>query len=188
MEWSEEMGESPQGRRVLVAIITGDTGERIQAWRERHDPRQARRLPPHITLCYWLPDVSMDLLGQQVRHALPGPVSVRLGGVREFDNVDRTFYVEVRRADALTAVRERLFDGTFVELPGRDRHWAWHVTCVRNSVGQDIDALRAHARELTIDADVVIDTVACLELRGDRYHEVQRWQLEQVAAQGDRML
>ena len=43
---------SPQGRRVLVAVVTGDPGERIQQWREKHDPDQAHRLPPHTTLCY----------------------------------------------------------------------------------------------------------------------------------------
>ena len=53
---------SPPGRRVLVAVVTGEAGVRIQTWRERHDPEQARRLPPHTTLCYWAPVVKPELL------------------------------------------------------------------------------------------------------------------------------
>ncbi len=98
------MAESAQGRRVLVAVVTGEVGKQIQAWRERHDPKQARRLPPHATLCYWLPDVEMDVLDKQVRHAFPGPV--RLGSVREFDNVDRTFFVDVSETEVLDSARE----------------------------------------------------------------------------------
>lgn len=171
------MAESQQGRRVLVAVVTGDPGRQIQAWRERHDPKQARRLPPHATLSYWVPPVPMHRLDEQVRHAFARPIAVRLGGVREFDNVDRTFFVDVLNTEALDAARERLFDGTYVDLPARDRHWTWHVTCVRNSVGRDLDALRAHAGDLALDAPWQIDTLACLELQGDRYQEIHRWAL-----------
>src|SRR3954464_9676265 len=86
---------SQPGRRVLVAVVTGEVGARIQAWRERHDPEQARRLPPHTTLCYWAPVVEPDLLERQVRHAFDRPVAVRLGSVHEFGNQDHTFYLEV---------------------------------------------------------------------------------------------
>jgi hypothetical protein len=174
------MAEPAQGRRVLVAVVTGEAGERIQAWRERHDPKQARRLPPHATLCYWLPDVEMDVLDKQVRHAFPGPIPVRLGSVREFDNVDRTFFVDVSETEVLDSARERLFDGTYVALPAKDRHWTWHITCVRNSVHRDLDVLRAHAAELALNTGCEIDTIACLELRGDRYHELRRWNLSHV--------
>lgn len=176
------MAESPQGRRVLVARVTGEAGERIQDWREQHDPDQARRIPPHATLCYWLPaDVDMTLLDAQVRHAFPESISVRLGGVHEFDNVDRTFYVEVREADLLDEARERLFDGSHLALPGRDRHWTWHVTCVRKSIGRNVAALREAAAGLELERGWVVDTVACLELRGNRYHDVRTWDLDTVA-------
>jgi 2'-5' RNA ligase len=171
------MADSAQGRRVLVAVVTGDVGERIKEWREQHDPKLARRLPPHATLCYWLPDVALDNLDRQVRHAFPEPIRVRLGGVQEFDNVDRTFFVDVSETDVLDSARERLFDGAFVDLPAKDRHWTWHVTCVRNSVRRDLDALRAHAAELSLNTGWEIETIACLELRGGRYLELQRWDL-----------
>jgi len=169
------MVESSQGRRVLVALVTGEAGDRIQAWREANDPQQARRLPPHATLCYWVPALEPDDLARQVRHAFPDPITVRLGKVHEFDNVDRTFYVDVQDTGGLDTARSRLFDGTHVELPGQDRHWTWHVTCVRKSVGRDLDALRWQARKLVVDAPWRVDTVALLELRGDRYHELIRW-------------
>src|SRR3954471_7333954 len=86
---------SPPGRRVLVAVVTGEVGARIQRWREQHDPEQARRLPPHTTLCYWPPTVEPVILERQVRHAFDRPVSVRLGGVHEFGNWDQTLYIEV---------------------------------------------------------------------------------------------
>jgi hypothetical protein len=171
------MAESPQGRRVLVALVTGDAGDQIQEWRLRHDPQQARRIPPHATLCYWIPDVTMAALDTQVRHAFPEPIPLRLGHVQEFDNVDRTFFIEVRETGQLDEARERLFDGTVVELPGRDRHWTWHVTCVRKSIGRNVAELREAAQALVLETGWTLDTIACLELRGDRYEEVARWEL-----------
>ncbi len=176
------MAESPQGRRVLVARVTGEAGEIIQGWRLTYDPDQARRIPPHATLCYWIPgDVDLAALDAQVRHAFPEPVAVRLGGVHEFDNVDRTFYLEVQEAEGLDEARERLFDGAHLDLPGRDRHWTWHVTCVRKSIGRNVSALREAATALALETGWVVDTVACLELRGDRYEEIQGWDLGAVA-------
>jgi hypothetical protein len=167
---------SPAGRRVLVAVVTGEPGERIQAWRQRYDPEQARRLPPHTTLCYWAPVVEPDLLDRQVRHAFDRPVAVRLGSVHEFGNADHTFYVSVEETAALDAARVRLYDGTHLELPGRDS-WTWHVTCVRYGRKGDLAALRRAARELTLDTVWQIDTVAYLELRGDHYEPVAEWRL-----------
>jgi len=166
---------SPAGRRVLVAVVTGEPGERIQAWRQRYDPEQARRLPPHATLCYWAPIVEPSVLERQVRHAFDRPVAVRLGGVHEFGNADRTLYVSVEETAALDAARARLYDGTHLELPGRVS-WTWHVTCVRYGRKGDPDALR-RAAELTLDTLWQIDTVAYLELRGDRYEPVAEWHL-----------
>src|SRR5262245_43178687 len=167
---------SPPGRRVLVAVVTGEVGARIQAWRERHDPEQARRLPPHTTLCYWAPAVEPALLERQVRHAFDSPVSVRLGSVHEFGNADHTFYLEVLDTAGLDAARARLYDGTFLDLPGRS-DWTWHVTCVRYGNRRDLDELRRLATELTIDAVWQVDTIAYLELRGDRYEPIAEWRL-----------
>lgn len=167
---------SPLGRRVLVAVVTGEVGARIQAWRERHDPEQARRLPPHATLCYWAPVVEPAVLERQIRHAFDRPVAVRLGSAHELGNADHTFYVEVLDPAALDAARARLYDGTFLELPGRP-DWTWHVTCVRYGNRRDLDELRRLVAELTIDAVWQIDTVAYLELRGDRYETLAEWRV-----------
>jgi len=176
---------SPQGRRVVVAVVTGEPGARIQAWRTVHDPEQARRLPPHATLCYWAPALPPDdpALGAQVRHAFAEPVVVRLGRVREFGNPDGTFYVEVRDTAPLDAARRRLYDGTHLALPGTP-DWEWHVTCVRSSRGRDLAALRAAAGELAVDADWPIETIAYLELRGERYESLAEWHLGSGGAAG----
>lgn len=165
---------SPQGRRVLVARVTGDLGERIQAWRERFDPEQAARIPPHATLCYWAPVVDPTLLERQVRYAFDDPVRVTLGSVHQFDNADGTFYIDVQRTEALDAARRTLYDATYLELPGRT-DWTWHVTCVRYSTSRDLSELHRAATELEINAEWTIDTVSYLELRGDRYVTIAEW-------------
>jgi 2'-5' RNA ligase len=167
---------SQTGRRVLVAVVTGEVGARVQAWRERYDPEQARRLPPHATLCYWPPTVEPEVLERQVRHAFDRPISVRLGGVHEFGNKDHTFYVEVLETVDLDAARARLYDGTYLELPRRP-DWTWHVTCVRYGKDGDLLDLRRAASDLTLDALWQVDTVAYLELRGDRYETVAEWRV-----------
>jgi len=161
----------------LVAVVTGEVGARIQAWRERYDPVQARRLPPHTTLCYRAPTAEHDLLERQVRHAFDRPITARLGSVHEFDNREHTLYLEVRDTAALDEARSRLYEGTHLELLGRP-DWTWHVTCVRNSRSRpDLEALRRAATELDLDAAWPIDTIAYLELRGDRYEALATWQV-----------
>jgi 2'-5' RNA ligase len=176
--------QSPQGRRVLVAVVTGEAGERIQAWRQEHDPAQARRLPPHVTLCYWVPDVPLDALERQVRHAFADPVAVRLGGVREFDNEEHTFYVEVLETASLDDARRKLYDGTYADLPPL-REWTWHVTCVRNSRHRNRRELEMHASELTLDEQWNIDSVAYMELRGHQYQLLATWQIRAAATAGN---
>src|SRR3954447_18432284 len=110
---------SPPGRRVLVAVVTGAARERVGDRRRRHDPEQARRLPPHATLCYWAPALAPEaypLLAAHVRHAFDAPVTVRLGAVGEFGNAEHTFYLRVEVTDALDRARVRLYDGTHLAL------------------------------------------------------------------------
>jgi 2'-5' RNA ligase len=173
---------SPPGRRVLVAVVTGEAGARIGAWRERHDPQQARRLPPHVTLCYWAPALApaeYPLLEAQVRHAFDRPVAVRLGAVDQFDSAEGTFYVQVQATAPLDRARERLYDGTRLLLPrrpsGPDGWWKWHVTCVRDSRGRDLAALRRAAAGLRLELPWVVERVAYLELRGERYLPLREW-------------
>lgn len=170
------MSGSPPGRRILVAVVTGEAGERIQAWRQAHDPVQARRLPPHATLCYWAPAAAPEEVAAQVRHAFPQPVQVRLGRAREFTNRDHTFYIEVLDTAELDDARRRLYDGTYLSLPAT-ADWTWHVTCVRRAPSADQDWLRAAVAALDLDLVWTIDTIAYLELRGDRYETVGSWRL-----------
>jgi len=172
---------SPQGeqppRRVLVAVVPGEAGARIQAWREAHDARRAVLLPPHLTLCYRPPYCADASIEAQVRYAFPEPVSVRLGGVTELPNRDRTLVVEVLEAAELDAARHRLFDTTHAEMGGY-REWPWHITWVRYGVKRDSAALLALARdELRFDRPWTIDAVSLLELRTGRYEPVAEWRL-----------
>lgn len=167
---------SPQGRRVLIAIVDGEPGAQIEAWRELHDREQARRLPPHTTLCYWADQLDVTQLEAQVRHAFAEPGTVHLGSVHEFDNDQHTFYVEVSDTESLDTARARLYDGTFVALPGKT-DWTWHVTCVRESRGRELEPLREAAAGLVVDAAWPIRHVAVMELRGDRYESVASWQV-----------
>ena len=160
----------------MVAVVDGAPGKLIQRWREIYDAEQARRLPPHTTLCYWVPDVDLGMLERQVRHAFAAGAIVHLGPVREFDNDQHTFYVEVGDAESLNVARRKLYDGTHLELPGY-RDWTWHVTCVRESNGRHLKALRAAARDLKLNMAWDIRQVACLELQGDRYQPVAEWRL-----------
>ena len=169
---------SPPGRGILLAIVTGEIGERIQRWREMHDPEQARRYPPHATLCYWVPDVSdaLDTLDAQVRHAFPAPIEVALGGPHIFENPGRTMYVEVRDHATLDAARQRLTDGTHLELPGREG-WEWHVTCLRRTDGVTAEVLAAAEDELQIDAPWLIVELGYFVLVGDEYERRRTWHL-----------
>ncbi|HMO94996.1 MAG TPA: 2'-5' RNA ligase family protein [Tepidiformaceae bacterium] len=168
---------SPQGRRVLVAIADGEAGERIQRWRERFDPEQARRIPPHTTLCYWVTGIDLDALDQQVRHAFPRPVDVRLRGIGEFLGTQHTFYVPLVHTETLNAARARLYDQRFVDL-GQPGDWTWHITCVRDAKGLDPEVIRAAAAtELTLDVEWRVGHLACLELHGSTYEVVRDWRL-----------
>jgi 2'-5' RNA ligase len=166
---------SPAGRRVLVAVVTGDVGERIQAWRLEHDPEQADRLPPHTTLCYVAPEPSAAL-GLQIRHAFPTPVTVTLGDVHEFDNADHTFYLNVVETQDLDAARQRLYDGKYLSLRGQ-ASWTWHVTCIRYGARRDLEEVRRLTADFKIVAPWSVDRVALLELQGARYEELAAWRL-----------
>jgi hypothetical protein len=168
---------SPQGRRILVAVVTGETGRRIQAWREENDPQEAKRLPPHTTLCYWAPEASEEALGMQVRHAFEAPVIVRLGGVKQGDNDQETLFVEVSETEGLEAALRRLYDGSHVEMPALNGGWKWHVTCVRDTRERDLEALWRAAEALSLGCEWRLGRVSYLELRGERYEGLASWQV-----------
>jgi hypothetical protein len=168
---------SEPGRRVLLAAVPGEVGQRLQAWRARDDPVRARLLPPHLTLCYRPPNLAPDAIEQQVRHAFLEPVLVRLRGFTELPNRDRTLAVRIVESGALDEARRRLFDATYVELGGY-RDWPWHITWVRYGVNRDRAALLDLAsREFPLDEPWLIDTVSLLERRETGYQVLADWQL-----------
>jgi hypothetical protein len=166
---------SPQGRRIIVAVVTGEAGRQIQKWRECYDAMEAVRLPPHATLCYWAPDASTEDLERQVRHAFPQAVDVRLGPVQQGDNDQGTLFVAVLDQDQLNKGLDRLYDGSHAAFPPR-RDWRWHVTCVRDTRGKDAAALLDAAKVLN-PGSWRFEEVAYLELRGDRYERLATWRL-----------
>src|SRR5579859_2118239 len=111
--------EPARGRRVLVAVVGGASGDQIQAWREKYDSKHAARLPPHLTVCYRPPEAPLDALEAQVRHGFPGPVRVRLSGVFVLAHREAPLAVQVLETEGLDDARRRLFDGTHAEMGGR---------------------------------------------------------------------
>ncbi|MBV9354393.1 MAG: 2'-5' RNA ligase family protein [Chloroflexi bacterium] len=168
---------SEPGRRVLLAVVPGEVGQRLQAWRARDDPVRARLLPPHLTLCYRPPNAAPAAIERQVRHALPEPVLVRLRGFTELPNRDRTLAVRVVESDALDEARRRLFDARYIELGGY-REWPWHITWVRYGINRDRGAMLCQAnREFPLDEAWLIETVSLLERRETDYQVLADWQL-----------
>ena len=166
---------SPQGRRILIAVVTGVAGDLIQDWRLVHDAKEAMRLPPHATLCYWAPDARVEDIERQVSHAFSEPIEVRLGQVQQGDNDQGTLFVEVIDQEALNQGLERLYDGRYVLFPEKRETWRWHVTCVRDTRCRELDSLLRAARTLQLDQPWRFNTVALMELRGDQYHVLARF-------------
>ena len=168
-------------RRVLVAVVPGDLGERIQAWRERYDARQAARLPPHLTVCYRPPEAPFEAVAAQVRHAFVAPVPVRLGAVFVLGHPEAPLAVSLHETEPLDLARRRLFDGTHTQMGGR-HEWPWHITCIRYGYKRDRDELlTAAASELALDAAWLIDRISYLELRDGRYQPLVEWDLTDPA-------
>jgi hypothetical protein len=129
-----------------------------------------------VTLCYWAPDEPIEAIGRQVHHAFPRPVLVRHDGVRQGDNDQGTLFVEVIDQAPLSDGLKRLYDGTHVIFPPL-RDWLWHVTCVRDTRGRDVEALKRSAADLRIEVPWLFDTVSLMELRGEKYEAVETWRL-----------
>ncbi len=144
----------------------------------RHDARHAARLPPHLTLCYRPPvDAPIEAIEAQVGHAFREAIEVRLGPAAYLPHHESPLVVSVHETSALDEARQRLFDGTHVQMGGR-HEWPWHITCIRYGYKRDRDALLALAAEqLAIDAPWLIDRVSYLELRDGRYEAVAEWDL-----------
>ena len=155
----------------------GEAGRQIQAWRERHDAKHAARLPPHLTVCYRPPDASLDVLEAQVRHAFKAPVRVRLGPVFVLAHAEAPLAVSIHDTAELEMARQRLFDGTHIQMGGR-HEWPWHITCIRYGHSRDREALLALAAdELALSEPWLIDRISYLELRNGRYEALADWSL-----------
>jgi len=173
--------QTPTGRRVLVAVVAGELGERIQAWRERYDAKHAARLPPHLTVCYRPPEAPIEAIEAQVRHAFSAPLTVRLGSVFVLAHAEAPLAVSVHQTDALDEARLRLFDATHVEMGGRHA-WPWHVTCVRYGHSRDREALlAAAAQELALDSPWHIEQISYLQLGSGRFEPLAEWDLVNLA-------
>jgi 2'-5' RNA ligase len=170
----DESAASRQGRRILHAVVTGEAGARIQRWRERHDPEQARRYEPHVTLAYHVSVADLEGVGGRVQHAFGEPVEVTLGGVEVFDNPGRTAFVRVEEAGPLDHARKRLFDGRVVALPGA-AEWRWHVTCIGSTADRSPELIEEARRELADLGRWRVSRVVLLELRGERYETLAEW-------------
>lgn len=164
---------------MIVAPVTGEIGKHIQSWRQKYDPQQALRLPPHVTMLYWanLEDDQDMALDAQIRHAFSDPIQVRLTEVKQFLNPDQTRYIEVTETKELDAARARLFDGTHLTLPEQRQSWDWHVTVVRYAAKSDINTIEPGLSELDLEESWKLDTLLLLELRNGKYVEVTRWDL-----------
>ena len=176
--YSRQLLESPAARRALLVTVAGELGRRIQVWRERYDAKHAGRLPPHLTVCYRPPtDAPLDGIEAQVRHGFQGPLTVRLGEVFVLAHREQPLAVQVLETEMLDAARRRLFDGTHVQMGGRD-NWPWHITCVRYGYNKDRDALlAAAATELCLNTAWTIDHVALFELREGLWQSLSEWRL-----------
>ena len=80
------------------------------------------------------------------------------------------------QTEALNEARRRFYDGKHLALPALE-DWSWHITCVRDSRSRDLEALRQAASELHLDMPWRIDTVSYMQLAGQRYEELARWQI-----------
>ena len=167
-----------------MAVVDGEAGRQIQAWRERHDPKQAARLPPHLTVCYRPPDAPLEILEAQIRHAFTAPAQVRLGPLFVLAHAEAPMAVGIHDTADLDVVRQRLFDGTHVQMGGRDE-WPWHITCIRYGHSRDREALLALAAvELALDEAWLIDRLSYLQLSNGRYEALAEWNLRSPSTSG----
>jgi hypothetical protein len=81
----------------------------------------------------------------------------------------------VLETEELDAARRRLFDGSVVQMGGRDE-WPWHITCIRYGHNRDQqELLDAAVQELALDHPWTVDQVSYLELRDGRYEPLAEW-------------
>jgi hypothetical protein len=85
--------------------------------------------------------------------------------------------VSLHDTERLDRARQRLFDGTYIQMGGR-HEWPWHITCIRYGFKRDRDELLVAATtELALDVAWTIDRISYLELRDGRYQPVSEWEL-----------
>jgi len=120
--------------RIFVGVFPiGDLADRIQAVRERHDPKTARITAPHVTLAgtYWrscppIPDNEAATIERllNLQDRLPS-IELILGGIETFLPEVSVLYLHVEVTSALLALREALMGAL-----GRDkhRHFVPHLT------------------------------------------------------------
>lgn len=139
--------------RIFVgAFPGGELAARVQALRQRHDPKTARITAPHVTLAgtYWrdgpaTPENETPAIArlEALRDHL-APFEMRLGGVRSFLPLNSVLYLHVEPAAGLLAVRRAL-----LEVLGMDKHQQFvpHLTLTMRLDAADTRALLARLQE-----------------------------------------
>ena len=140
----------------------------------RQEPSVCRRMQRCAT---GRPKCRKDEMERQVLHSFAEPVVVELGRVKQGDNDQRTFFVEMKQTEPLARALRMLYDGTHVGMPALNGAWKWHVTCVRDSRNRDLDALWLAAKELDMACSWPVSQVSYLQLKGHRYEEIASWRV-----------
>lgn len=155
------------GRNLLQIRVTGEPGRIIQEFRERHDPVEATRHQPHVSLRYWPHATGPEppgTLEAQVRHAFDRPVTVTLGRAEPLPRDKDVLAVTLAGHSGLDRAEGRLFDGSIHASAAftREMHRTWHITCVRSIKGGSRDAVADAGRMLVLDRAWTVDTVEYL--------------------------
>jgi 8-oxo-dGTP pyrophosphatase MutT (NUDIX family) len=160
--------------RQLTVFLPDPVGGRIDEQRTRFDPESARRIASHITLVHDARSIAAatDALYAAVELAASttSPFVVRLTGTRNWGTPGAGIYVAV---DDIERGIERLHHALhIVEPSGVD--YVPHVTLVHPKTvpGTAADAAWDVLSTWSVDTGVTIDTLAVIELAGDRWHTV----------------
>ena len=131
-------------RIFIGAFPQGELAGRIQALREKYDPRTAAISPPHVTLAgtYWrygaaTPENEAELIHRLQTHVDQiAPFDLVLGGIRRFGN--RVVYLGVKPTGDLLAARR-----TLLRIVGRDKHRRFtpHLTLAMRLSAAEMDEM-----------------------------------------------
>ena len=139
--------------RIFVgAFPGGELAARVQALRQRHDPKTARITAPHVTLAgtYWrygpaTPENEAPAIARLVtlRDRL-APFELQLGSVLSFLPFNSVLYLHVEPDADLLAVRQALLEALG---PDKHRYFVPHLTLTMRLDAADTRVLLARLQE-----------------------------------------